>query len=101
MSSSGPERWQSRARATDGGITLRFYQGVYLEIFETLLGATVPVPLLRRVISPIRADALAECEYAVHIVPKWRYVLAAHDFTWYYKDRQECLVDVKFWMVAP
>ncbi len=65
---------------------------------RVLLGATVTVPLLH-MDSPrdfSRADALTEREYAVHIVLKRRYVIAAHGDFARDEDRRECLFNVNF-----
>ena len=66
---------------------------------RVLFSATVTMPFLH-MDSPrdfSRADALTEREYAVRIVLKWRYVIAAHGDFACDEDRRERLVYVKLW----
>jgi hypothetical protein len=62
-------------------------------VLRVLFGVTVSVPFLH-MDSPrdfSRADALTEREYAVRIVVKRRYVVAAHGDFACDEDRRECL----------
>jgi hypothetical protein len=69
-----------------------------------LFGATVLVPFIH--VNPprdfSRADALTEREYAVRIVLKRRYVIAAHGDFACDEDRRECLFGIKLleWIAA-